>query len=210
MLSSTWLLLPLFGCGFLSFAGFLYVAAQTQRRLYWMLAGLYGVLGVTAVMLMDRGARDTGMEAIGVALLLGGWAASVAHAFAINPSFLRWKAATERAHAARHARNIARPVGGAMPQDVRRFGEPIGLDRESLPVIGPMPWNPASDRVDVNTADAVTLSRLPGLDAVSARRIVDARLAYGPFDSLEELAALAPLRPSAVVTLRPWVTVGGS
>lgn len=208
MLGSVWLLLPVFGCGLVSFAGFLYVAAQTQRRLYWALAGLYGLVGVAAVTLMDRGARDSTLETVGLVALFGGWFASVVHAIAINPGFLRWQAATQRAPVKRPVRTpslVAAPPGAEM----RGYADPIGVDRESLPMIGPLPWNPKSDRVDVNIADAATLSRLPGLDVGSARRIVDARTAYGSFESLEELAALAPLRPSVLATLRPWVSVDG-
>ncbi len=203
MLGSTWLLLPLLGCGFLSFAGFLYVAARTKERWYWILATLYGVIGLAAVTLMQQGASGSTVEGTGVAILLGGWAANVAHAFAVNPDYLRWKARVEGFGA------LPRPAAIPIPQDNRHDGAYDGWpERDELPVIAAPPWEPVFELVDVNTADALTLAGLPGLDASTARRIINARTAYGPFDSLEEVAALAPLRPSTVAALRPWITVG--
>ena len=56
---------------------------------------------------------------------------------------------------------------------------------ETVPVT-PVPVVVAGD-VDLNTADAETLQRLPGVGPVIAERILYQRQALGGFDCLEEL-----------------------
>lgn len=200
------MLLTILGCGFVSFAGFLYLGARTRRRSYWAFTLVYGVIGLVAVMLMDRGRAGSAMAGAGVVMLLGGWAASVAHGLAINADYLRWKALGEGFQIEPPAMRPA--TRSTMPQDVRP-SVPRRAERDGLAVIA-TPEPPAEPvLVDVNTADVGTLAQLPGLDVLSARRIVEARAVYGEFESLEQAAALAPLRPSTVPALRPWVTVSG-
>ncbi len=62
--------------------------------------------------------------------------------------------------------------------------------RPERPSPTPRPTDPAQradGKVNVNTATAAQLEKLPGLGEVSARRIVEYREAHGPITSLEQL-----------------------
>jgi competence protein ComEA len=53
--------------------------------------------------------------------------------------------------------------------------------------------------VNINTADAATLSReLKGVGAKRAQAIVDYRKAHGPFKSADELALVKGIGPTAI------------
>lgn len=228
------MLLPVLGCGVVSFAGFVYVGARTRRRSYWILAALYGALGLAALILISGSDKGSAMAGIGAAILLGGWAASLAHAFAVNADYLRWKAAHEDGRlgpegserfAAPHdgprhrpadaqdtgPRDRPSPARDASSREDRsaaRYAGPVRPERNGLPVITAPPSQPVDARVDINTADAHTLAQLPGLDPVTAGRIITVRTAYGRFDSLDQMAALVSLPPLDLAGLRPWVIVG--
>lgn len=49
------------------------------------------------------------------------------------------------------------------------------------------PSGEASTRININTADAETLQRLPGIGEVLAKRIVAYRTEHGPFSSIQDL-----------------------
>jgi competence protein ComEA len=63
---------------------------------------------------------------------------------------------------------------------------------------------PARD-VDVNTADAQTLGRVPGIGRAIAARIVDLRERDGPYASLDELLDAAGMTSGRLERARPFL-----
>ncbi len=62
--------------------------------------------------------------------------------------------------------------------------------------------------VNVNTASAKDLERLPGIGAGRAQAIVAYRQAHGGFQSVDELSNVSGIGPATLEGLRPYVTVG--
>jgi competence protein ComEA len=62
--------------------------------------------------------------------------------------------------------------------------------------------------VDLNAADARTLSELPGIGPVLAERIVDFRALNGPFASVDGLADVAGISPQRLDALLPRLSAG--
>ena len=72
-------------------------------------------------------------------------------------------------------------------------------------------WNDALTRarqVDVNTASAAELQRLPEIGPALAQRIVAHRARHGRFGRPEELRQVAGIGPHTVAALAGYVTVG--
>ncbi len=65
----------------------------------------------------------------------------------------------------------------------------------------------AARAVDVNTADAAELERLPGVGPALAMRIVAYRSVHGPFASPEELTRVAGIGEGLYERLRGYVTI---
>lgn len=61
--------------------------------------------------------------------------------------------------------------------------------------------------IDVNSASAAELERLPGVGPVIAGRIVEYREANGPFKGVDDLLAVRGIGPRTLEQLRPYVTV---
>lgn len=59
--------------------------------------------------------------------------------------------------------------------------------------------------IDLNTADAETLTQLPRIGQVLAGRIVEYRNQHGPFISLEELTQIKGIGEATLEALRPFV-----
>jgi competence protein ComEA len=66
----------------------------------------------------------------------------------------------------------------------------------------------ASPKVDINSADAVQLEVVPGIDADLARAIVDYRQSYGPFASVTELKAALGLDSATLSAIRKYLIAG--
>jgi competence ComEA-like helix-hairpin-helix protein len=86
---------------------------------------------------------------------------------------------------------------------LRRLYRPGGLGRRR-PRTAPQPPR-RDDRLDLNTASAAELERLPGIGPVGAGRIVAERERNGPFRSPGDLVRVAGFGPSRVRALRPRV-----
>jgi competence ComEA-like helix-hairpin-helix protein len=89
----------------------------------------------------------------------------------------------------------------------RRLYAPGGLGRAPAPVVEPVAAPPRDDRIDLNTADAAELQRLPGIGPVGARRIVEERESGGPYRSVGDLVRVAGFGPSRVRGLSGRVRV---
>jgi hypothetical protein len=102
-----------------------------------------------------------------------------------------------------------RLIGCAMGLAVLMWTATLTL-RMSRPVLrGDLPAGRTGQYVDVNRDDAATLSLLPGLGPELALRVVEHRQAYGPYASVEHLAAVRSIGPRTIERIRPWVVCGG-
>ena len=63
-------------------------------------------------------------------------------------------------------------------------------------------------QVDVNTADASQLERLPGVGPALARRIVEDRQARGAFRSLEDLSRVRGIGSKTLEGAQDYITIG--
>jgi competence protein ComEA len=61
--------------------------------------------------------------------------------------------------------------------------------------------------LNLNSATAAELERLPGIGPALAARIVADRQRHGPYRRLEELDRVSGIGPTLLVRLRPLVTV---
>ena len=67
------------------------------------------------------------------------------------------------------------------------------------------PAGPAGAVLDLDTATASELDRLPGIGPVLAARIVEQRRLHGRFRSVDELLSVPGIGPRLLERLRPWL-----
>jgi hypothetical protein len=66
------------------------------------------------------------------------------------------------------------------------------------------------DRVDVDRADVIEITRLPRVGPALAQRIVTWRAEHGPFGSLGRLDSVPGIGPRLLDVLRPFVSFSGA
>ncbi len=100
---------------------------------------------------------------------------------------------------------LALAGGLLLPYDGRKTAENPLPPLETAPAVFD---RPADDPVDLNAADEQALMTLPEIGQVRARAILAYRETCGPFQSVEELAAVDGIGPGILELVRPYVTVG--
>jgi competence ComEA-like helix-hairpin-helix protein len=86
-------------------------------------------------------------------------------------------------------------------------GSPADATSAAPTVGGSAPDNDGT-AVDINTASAAELQRLPRIGPALAERIIDHRRRYGPFRSVQELARVPGIGSKTVDRLRLMTSVG--
>lgn len=95
---------------------------------------------------------------------------------------------------------LTRPAA-ALDRDPPRKGARAASD--STPV--------APATLNINSATAAQLDELlPGIGPEKARRIVEWRNTYGPFQSLDQLLEVSGIGPITLENIRPFLTLGDS
>ncbi|MFW5915568.1 MAG: metallophosphoesterase [Planctomycetota bacterium] len=69
-------------------------------------------------------------------------------------------------------------------------------------------WLAEHGPVDINSADADTLERLPGIGRTRAREIINHRLAAGGFTEKEDLLDVPDVGPKTLDTVEPHIKIG--
>ena len=70
--------------------------------------------------------------------------------------------------------------------------------------------SPSTTVININTASATDLERLPGIGAKTAGRIVEYRLKNGPFKKVEELMNVRGVGEKNFLKLRTQISVAAS
>lgn len=104
-----------------------------------------------------------------------------------------------RADADVAAVNLSRRVHDEDHLHIPRLGEGVAT-------VGAQ--QPASGRININTADQALLETLPGIGPVRASRIVESRTTVGPFTSTEELVSRDLIPQSVYDDIVDLISVG--
>jgi competence protein ComEA len=79
-----------------------------------------------------------------------------------------------------------------------RWGaEPIELDRQPARVL--------DYQIDLNSANWIQWSQLPGIGPVLAQRIVEEREQNGPYESIDDLERVKGIGPKRLAEMRPFI-----
>jgi len=106
------------------------------------------------------------------------------------------------AEADRTGLNLAAPLedGQQLQIPFLAGAEPVGAARVDEPA--------ALDLIDINTADAETLSTLPGIGPTLAQRIVEYRETWGDFYYIEDIMNVEGIGPSTFENIKDLIMTG--
>jgi competence protein ComEA len=116
----------------------------------------------------------------------------------VKDALLAARGATDQADLDRI--NLAAPLIDGQHVYVPHQGE------EVLPVPPPASRSAASAKININTATAQELELLPGIGPALAQRIIDFRLANGPFGHVEDIMDVSGIGPATFDKIQEQIT----
>lgn len=96
--------------------------------------------------------------------------------------------------------NLALPVVDGQHVHVPRLGD------ETSPIEPPSRLPATVGKVNINTADLVTLESLPGIGPSLAQRIIDYRELHGPFERIEDIMEVSGIGEATFEGMQDLIT----
>ncbi len=201
-LASAWVLLPLIPFGWLGWTAFLYTGLRARKRSWLAWAGGYFVAAVVAITTLTATGSGDGVngpvEGFGATLTFVTMAVTFIHSLVIRRPYLRRLALLRARESHEHRLEGAEMAMQVALEDPAR-AKRMGIGRPDLP--GAF----HGGLVDVNSAPAEQLARLPGITPERAIEIATARTELRAFSSLEDMGSVLDLPAPEVEELRGHV-----
>jgi hypothetical protein len=186
----------LFPFGMATWAVFAHAGRRATNARWKLLAVLYGVASYAALVYATAHESPDGDDALAGMLILIPWVLGVGHALYIRPEYVRRRESGPTPIEQARARLQTREQALEIAQEDPALAQELGIGRPDR--------RGAMDAgvVDVNSAPASAIERLPGIDRAVARRIVALREELDGFTSLEDLGMTLDLPGGTVEDLR--------
>jgi len=194
LINSAWLLQSILSFGLLTPLGFL-VHGIKARKLYWTVSGLgWLVVSITTIVLLEvveSGTKEEPVDspastASGLFLIVT-WIGGSIHAFSTNKEWLTWKA------------HNGGDSGTSQPSTLISDNQ---ASENSAEVFSQKPL----EKVDINTGTAADFESL-GVDAVTAKAVVERRDSSGGFRQLDDLLTTGGLAPHLFAQIKESLTI---
>ncbi len=171
----------------------------------WLILGLIAILG------LGLAARQARLGRNALTLDLGHESASVAPAQSPPSSSSSLStsssSATSYLAAAPYSSETVSSGSNALQITIAKAASAPGASPAQSSPLPESAWT-APDRLDINTATAADLERLPEIGPSKAAAIVADRIANGPFRSVDDLDRVKGIGKSILEQIRPMITTG--
>lgn len=87
-----------------------------------------------------------------------------------------------------------------------RAGAQIAIPTQTSPGI----ISPTTGLININTATQLELESLPGIGPVTAQKIIDYRVAHGPFKDIQAIMEIKGIGPATFEQIKDLITVGST
>lgn len=204
--NSIWMLWAILTFGFFNYISFFYISYRVKQK-KWFIAGIiYSLLFILAIVAMDVISSEHWFADLSLGAFLLGWIVSIVHVFRIRTEYLlrlearfttgqkdleiqSLKEQIER----ENARNIMVNRVVDTPEEIVLEEKNEVKSEESVAVI------------DINTASEEEIAKVPGIGALFAKKVVEARGKENGFTSFDHFAEVLSIQPHLIGKMKPYL-----
>lgn len=200
---SIWMLWLFFPLGFTSFIAFFYIGVRV-KQVKWMIAGLIYLLFVVQFFIVDEFIPfEHFLYDLSVMVVLAGWIAAWVHAVSARRTYLqllvkRIQVDAGRLSAIQDKKKQAQPVASNLAADIstiKKNADKRTVERE----------DEEPRVINVNTATKEEIAQIPSFGNILAKKIIDVRQRFGPFESFTHFITLMEMKPHLLAKARPYL-----
>jgi DNA uptake protein ComE-like DNA-binding protein len=213
-----------------NWVAFFIIGSKVKHKKWKMYGALYAIPFILVMTIGDRfETADWQWDIVGLALL-GGWIASMIHAFRIRKEYLyrleaielrepyedyQLRGQIQAEYGVRFNQAPIQPQPTPQPSyavEPKPFSQQVPIQpvhsTQSREVSPAQTEQVTSNPIDLNRAPELELAGLPGVGPILAKKAIMERERIGGFRSLEDFSQLLNLKPHNVEKIRPLVVVG--
>ncbi|MBS4196297.1 ComEA family DNA-binding protein [Lederbergia citri] len=200
--NSIWVLWAIFSFGFLNYVSFFYASYRVKQR-KWFIAGIiYSIIFIMTMVVTEIFPEEHWVYNLTMVAFLLGWIFSVFHVFKIRPEYL--------------LRLEARIASGQKEKDIQSLKEQINREysgaepflrsnNDSKTTTIQPKHEEEIDIININTATEEEIARVPGIGALFAKKVVDARYKENGFTSFDHFTEVLSIKPHLVEKMKPYL-----
>ena len=214
LINSWWILLTF--TVFFNWSAFYYIAATAKHRKWFY----YGLIYTIPFLLVVLGGTESGPNYslgynIRMGILVVAWIISIGHAFLLRKEYLIRLETLKKVQTGTDdelRRKIEKEYGLKKPETLpkkSKVSPDINNDLKSIKTekVENNQFESVSSRIDVNSASEVTLSELPGVSLILAKKAVQLRNSGVYFESAEDFGEALGLKPHIITRIKPLIVI---
>lgn len=199
--NSIWMLWAILSFGFLNYVSFYYASYRVKQRKWFFAALIYSFIFIMTIVVIEVFPEEHWMTDVAIATFLLGWVFSIVHVFKIRTEYLlRLEATITTGQKEREIQSlkeqITREYGGTAEAAPKTAAVPRAMEQKSEEKI---------DIVDINTASEEEIAKVPGIGALFAKKVLEARSRENGFASLDHFVEVLSIKPHLAEKMKPYL-----
>ncbi|ONK22684.1 hypothetical protein BLX87_15035 [Bacillus sp. VT-16-64] len=199
--NSIWMLWAILTFGFFNYVSFYYISFRVKQKKWFFAALLYSSIFITTMVINNIFSEEHWMLGVGAVFLIVGWAVSIIHVFKIRPEYLlRLEAKMASGHKEREIQSLRKQI-------TREYGGTVKSSSTVAPVQQTVKEKPEDtiQLIDINTASEDEIAEVPGIGALFAKKVVEARSGSNGFTSFDHFVEVLAIKPHLAEKMRPFL-----
>ncbi|WP_289890233.1 helix-hairpin-helix domain-containing protein [Virgibacillus pantothenticus] len=197
--NSIWMLWAILTLGFFNYISFYYIYFRVKQRKWLFAALVYSLIFITWIIIAEIYPEKHWMTDVSFAIFLLGWIISIVHVFKIRKEYLL-RLEVKIANGQKEIQSLREQIR-------QEYGSTVEAGSKVAPIPQEIKEQPEDTvkMIDINTATEDEVAGVPGIGALFAKKVMEAREREGGFTSFEHFVQTLSIKPHLAEKMRPFL-----
>ncbi|MBM7553228.1 ComEA family DNA-binding protein [Thalassobacillus pellis] len=205
--NSIWMLWSLLTFGFLNYISFFYIAYRVKQK-KWTISGIvYSLIFILFIVITEVFPSNHWVYNIFAILFIAGYVASIIHVFKVRPEYLLRLEAVKKLSDYKYE-TLKKEIQHdyQMNETIPKVSKPV-QEYNVGNTLNKFENKNTVTCIDINKATVEELAKIPYLDGIFAKKIVELRSVNGNFTSKEQFIDQMKLKPHIANKVLPHILI---